>query len=60
MPFGIQPAYLFRDNDRIYGDEESRFLNGTGIEEVKIAFRSPWLVNDNHTFPLATNRLPQS
>ena len=42
MPFGIQPTYLFRDNDRIDGDDVSRFLKGTGIEEVKIAFRSPW------------------
>ena len=21
MPFGLQPTYLFRDNDGIYGDE---------------------------------------
>ena len=42
MPFGIQPTYLFRDNDAIYGDELRRFLKGTGIEEVRTAFRSPW------------------
>jgi transposase InsO family protein len=42
MPFGIQPTYLFRDNDAIYGDEVGRFLKGTGIEEVRTAFRSPW------------------
>jgi transposase InsO family protein len=42
MPFGIQPTYMFRDNDRIYGDDVSRFLKGTGIEEVKTAFHSPW------------------
>jgi putative transposase len=42
MPFGVQPSYLFRDNDGIYGDEVSRFLVGTGIKEVKVAYRSPW------------------
>ena len=41
-PFGLQPRYMFRDNDGIYGDEVSRFLVGTGIEEVKSAYRSPW------------------
>jgi transposase InsO family protein len=41
-PFGIQPTYLFRDNDGIYGDDVSQFLRGTGIEEVRTAFRSPW------------------
>jgi putative transposase len=30
LPFGLQPTYLFRDNDGIYGEEESRFLVGTG------------------------------
>jgi putative transposase len=33
---------MFRDNDGIYGDAVSRFLVGTGIEEVKTAYRSPW------------------
>jgi putative transposase len=42
MPFGQQPTYLFRDNDGIYGKAVSRFLVGTGIEEVKTAYRSPW------------------
>jgi transposase InsO family protein len=42
MPFGIQPSYLFRDNDGIYGEAVSRFLLGTGIEEVKTAYRCPW------------------
>ena len=41
-PFGLQPRYMFRDNDGIYGDAVSRFLVGTGIEEVKTAYRSPW------------------
>jgi putative transposase len=42
LPFGLQPRYMFRDNDGVYGDEVSRFLVGTGIEEVKTAYRSPW------------------
>jgi transposase InsO family protein len=42
MPFGVQPTYLFRDNDGIYGLEVGRFLKGTGVEEVKTAFRCPW------------------
>jgi len=37
-PFGLYPRYMFRDNDGIYGDEVSRFLVGTGIEEVKTAY----------------------
>ena len=30
MPFGLQPSYMFLDDDGIYGDEVSRFLVGTG------------------------------
>jgi len=41
-PFGLQPRSMFCDHDGIYGDEVSRFLVGTGIEEVKSAYRSPW------------------
>jgi transposase InsO family protein len=41
-PFGLQPAYLFRDNDAIYGERMSEFLAGSGIEEVRTAYRSPW------------------
>jgi len=40
--FGIQPRYLFRDNDRIYGHGLRAFLESCGIEEVRTAFRSPW------------------
>jgi len=43
-PFDLQPRYMFRDNDGIYGDEVSRFLVGTGIEKVKTAYRSPWQI----------------
>jgi putative transposase len=42
MPFGIQPTYLLRDNDGIYGDEVGRFLKGAGIEEVRTALCCPW------------------
>jgi hypothetical protein len=52
LPFGLQPRYMFRDNDGIYGDEVSRFLVGTGIEEVKTAYRSPWLIDVNYYFLL--------
>ena len=40
MPFGQQPAYLFRDN-AIYGGEEGRFLGKTGIAEAKTATGAP-------------------
>lgn len=42
MPFGRQPRYLFRDNDRKYGHGVRAFLDSCGIEEVRTAFRSPW------------------
>jgi len=42
MPFGQQPRYLFRDNDRIYGHSVRTFLNSCGIREVRTAYRSPW------------------
>jgi len=42
MPFGLQPKYLFRDNDGIYGNGVRAFLDSCGIEEVRIAYRSPW------------------
>ena len=35
--FGMQPSCIFRDNNGIYGEAVSRFLLGTGIEEVKTA-----------------------
>ena len=41
-PFGIQPKYLFRDNDAIYGNGVGAFLKSCHIEEVRTAFRSPW------------------
>ena len=42
MPFGIQPTYLFRDNDGVHGDEVGWFLKGTDIEEGRTAVRCPW------------------
>ena len=42
MPFGLQPKYLFRDNDGIYGNGVRAFLDSCGIEEVRTAYRCPW------------------
>ncbi len=42
MPLGLQPRYLLRDNDGIYGAGVKAFLERCGIEEVRIAYRSPW------------------
>jgi len=42
MPFGLQPKDLFRDNDAIYGNGVRAFLDRSGIEEVRTAYRSPW------------------
>ena len=42
MPFGLQPKYLFRDNDGIYGNGVRAFLDSCGIKEVRTAYRSPW------------------
>jgi transposase InsO family protein len=41
-PFGRQPRFVFRDNDGIYGHGVGAFLKGSGIEEVRTAYRSPW------------------
>lgn len=42
FPFDSVPKYLVRDNDGIYGAEFSRRMVALGIEEVRIAPRSPW------------------
>jgi hypothetical protein len=42
MPFALQPKYLFRDNDGIYGNGVRAFLDSCGMEEVRTAYRSPW------------------
>ena len=41
-PFGLQPRYLFCDNDRIYGQGLAGFLKRCEIEEVRAADRCPW------------------
>lgn len=40
--FGVQPKYIIRDNDRIYGSGVPEFLRSSGIEEVRTAYHSPW------------------
>jgi transposase InsO family protein len=41
-PFGKQPRYVFRDNDRIFGYGVRALLERCGIQEVRTAYRSPW------------------
>ena len=36
------PRYLLRDRDSIYGEHVQQRIKNMGIEEVKIAPRSPW------------------
>ncbi|MHB9037564.1 MAG: integrase core domain-containing protein [Armatimonadota bacterium] len=40
--FGIEPRYIIRDNDRIYGSRVPAFLRHCRIEEVRTAYHSPW------------------
>jgi len=42
FPFDEAPRYLMRDNDAIYGAGLCQQLESLGIEEVRIAPRSPW------------------
>jgi putative transposase len=42
FPWDTVPRYLLRDRDSIYGDLFQRRVKHMGIEEVKIAPRSPW------------------
>jgi hypothetical protein len=37
MPYGVQPRYLFRDNDGLYGHGVRAFLDSCDIEEVRTA-----------------------
>ncbi len=41
-PFGRQPRYVFRDNDGIFGYGVRAFLERSGIQEVRTAYKSPW------------------
>jgi transposase InsO family protein len=42
FPRGTAPRYLLRDRDGTYGHDFVRRMDSFGIEEVKIAPRSPW------------------
>ena len=42
FPFEEAPRFLLRDRDRIYGQNFRDRVEHMGIEEVRIAFRSPW------------------
>jgi putative transposase len=41
-PWETAPRYLLRDRDGLYGEHFRRRIKNRGIEEVKIAPRSPW------------------
>jgi hypothetical protein len=45
MPFGLQPKYMFRDNDDIYGNVVRAFLKNCGIKEVRTVYRSSWQIH---------------
>jgi transposase InsO family protein len=42
FPWDEAPRYLLRDRDAIYGEPFQQRVGNLGIEEVKIAPRSPW------------------
>jgi putative transposase len=42
IPYGLQPCFMFRDNDRLFGDGVAAFLEACSVEEVRTAYRSPW------------------
>ena len=42
FPFDTAPRYLIHDHDGVYGEAFHRCVENLGIEEVKIAPRSPW------------------
>jgi putative transposase len=42
FPWDTAPRYLLRDRDGTYGHDFVRRMDSLGIEEVKIAPRSPW------------------
>ena len=42
FPFDTAPRYLLRDRDDIYGERFRRRVRSLGVEEVRIAPRSPW------------------
>jgi len=42
FPYNLTPRFLLRDRDGIYGEYFRDRVEHMGIEEVLIAFRSPW------------------
>ena len=42
FPFDEAPRFLIRDHDGIYGQDFRERIKHMGIEEVVIAYRSPW------------------
>jgi putative transposase len=42
FPFDEAPRFLIRDHDGIYGQDFRQRIKHLGIEEVIIAYRSPW------------------
>jgi len=42
FPFTAPPKYFLRDRDSLYGLEFQRVTQALGLEEVRIAPRSPW------------------
>jgi len=42
FPFDESPRFLIRDRDAIYGVDFRERVKHMGIEEVVIAYRSPW------------------
>ncbi len=40
-PFGQHPKYLIRDNDSTYGPAFTRVAMGSGLEELRMAYRAP-------------------
>jgi len=42
FPFDEVPRFLIRDHDGIYGQDFRERIKHLGIEEVVIAYRSPW------------------
>lgn len=42
FPFDEAPRFLIRDHDGIYGQDFRQRIKHLGVEEVVIAYRSPW------------------
>ncbi len=42
FPFDTAPRYFLRDRHNIYGERFRRRVKSLGVEEVRIAPRSPW------------------